>query len=151
MEIKDYPNYLIYDDGKVWSKKRKIFLKESINNGYKTVYLSKNDKRKKFRVHRLVAFHYIPNPKNKPCIDHINRIKNDNRVENLRWVTHQENCLNRERKKDDKTTFVDNNIYRKSNKSFYVNITRNNLKYHKRCKTLDEAIIQRDLMLSMFQ
>jgi hypothetical protein len=48
----------------------------------------------KHLVHRLIALHYIPNPENKPLVDHINGINNDNRLENLRWVTVQENANN---------------------------------------------------------
>ena len=62
--------------------------------GYQTVSLSKNGKQKIFKIHRLVAEAFIPNPENKPCIDHINTDKTNNRVENLRWVTHKENSNN---------------------------------------------------------
>jgi hypothetical protein len=96
MEVKDYPNYLIYPDGRVFSKKRKIFLKHLKNNGgYLFIRLRNNEKKTINKtIHRLVAIHYIPNPENKKEVDHINRNKKDNRVENLRWVTAKENIKN---------------------------------------------------------
>ena len=92
MEIDGFEDYLIYPDGRVWSKRSDRFIKEfSYDTGYKYVYM--NDKKKK--VHRLIAEHYVPNPENKPQVDHINRNRKDNRIENLRWVTHQENQENK--------------------------------------------------------
>lgn len=73
-----------------------IILNPKINTaGYYEVGLRKTGKKRKFiRVHQLVAIHFIPNPENKPCIDHINRNRTDNRVENLRWCTYKENSNN---------------------------------------------------------
>lgn len=64
------------------------------STGYCIVTLSKNAVCKKLRVHRLVAIAFIDNPENKQYIDHINTIRTDNRIENLRWVTRSENALN---------------------------------------------------------
>lgn len=47
-------------------------------------------------VHRIVALAFIPNPDNKPTVDHINRNPSDNRISNLRWATRIEQALNRE-------------------------------------------------------
>ena len=64
------------------------------SKGYLRVRLCKNNKAKNYSVHRLAANAFIPNPNNLPCIDHINTIKTDNRVENLRWCSYKENSNN---------------------------------------------------------
>lgn len=74
---------------------RESFLKQKLGkNGYVQVTLCKDGRMKTYLVHRLVAKAFIPNPQNNPQIDHINTIKTDNRVENLRWVTRKENSNN---------------------------------------------------------
>lgn len=96
MEITGFDNYLIYPDGKVFSKKRKKYLTAYDDGfGYLCVSLNSNKKRLTPKIHRLVGKHYIPNPENKPQLDHINRDKTDNRVENLRWVSVVENAQNK--------------------------------------------------------
>ena len=66
-----------------------------MSQGYLKVDLSKDGKRYKRKVARLVAMTYIPNPENKPEVDHINREeKLNNCVNNLRWVTSAENKEN---------------------------------------------------------
>lgn len=62
--------------------------------GYLQVCININGKQYNKTVHRLIAKTFIKNIDNKPCIDHVNTIRTDNRVENLRWVTHKENCNN---------------------------------------------------------
>lgn len=59
--------------------------------GYMFVGLSKDGKEKNFRVHRLVAFAFIPNPKNLPCVNHKDENKENNTVDNLEWCTHEYN------------------------------------------------------------
>ena len=95
MEIQDYSDYLVYNDGRVFSKKRNIFLKPGKNkNGYHVVNLCKNGKSETFLIHRLVGLHYLPLVEGKDIIDHINGDKLNNNVNNLRWTTNQENCNN---------------------------------------------------------
>lgn len=60
--------------------------------GYKSITVNK----KQYLIHRLIAELFIPNPNDYPTVDHINRNKSDNRVENLRWATHSTQIKNKE-------------------------------------------------------
>jgi hypothetical protein len=87
LEIKGYSNYLIYEDGKVWSKKTKRFIKQFVNRGgYLILNLSRvGEKPKSFRVHRIVAEHFLPKKENLLDVNHIDGNKQNNHVSNLEW------------------------------------------------------------------
>lgn len=73
-------------------------LRPRINRGYYRVNLSKNNHPFDKRIHRLVAEAFIPNPENKPEVDHIDGNVQNNNVDNLRWVTPKENMQNEKTK-----------------------------------------------------
>ena len=86
--------YEISNLGNVKSLRNNIILKPDIRSGYYSVNLYNQGKRNRQLIHRLVATYFLPNPENKPQVDHINTVRLDNRVENLRWVTAKETINN---------------------------------------------------------
>ena len=91
--------YWIYPNGDILTKthygvkgRERILKPATDKKGYLRFGLMKNSKLYTKKGHRLVAENYIPNPNNYPQVNHINGIKNDNRVENLEWCTNKQNA-----------------------------------------------------------
>lgn len=89
--IDGYPNYLVNKRGLVVDVKKGILLSRTLSQGYFRYNLQQNGIKRSFKASRLVAAAFIPNPNNLPFVNHINGKKNDDRVENLEWVTAKEN------------------------------------------------------------
>ena len=95
MEVwKPYGSYEVSNLGNVKGKFGKILKPGLHSRRYLQITICENGNKKNMNVHRLVALCFLENPENKPEVDHINRKKTDNRVENLRWVTGSENTRN---------------------------------------------------------
>lgn len=92
--IKSLPkDYIICGKAKIHSKEKILCLHKK-DDGYLRVELNHDGFHRTFPVHQLIALAFLENPDNKPHIDHINTVRDDNRVENLRWVTPKENASN---------------------------------------------------------
>lgn len=85
-------NIFTFPNGGKCEKGLKVKVFHIDGDGYLRTSLTKKHKSKTYGVHRIVAEAFIPNTNNYPCIDHINGIRNDNRVENLRWCTNKQNA-----------------------------------------------------------
>ena len=94
--VKLHDKYILFHTGKVYSLYSKRFMKDfELNKSkYRCITFNINGKKKKFLIHRLIGLNFIPNPKNKRFIDHINRKRDDNRINNLKWATRSENNNN---------------------------------------------------------
>lgn len=110
-EIEGFPEYLVSNLGRVWSKHSNKWLTpiKNIKGNYIRLYINLGRKNR-FYVHQLVANAFLPNPQNLPEIDHIDGDATNNKLENLRWVSHQENMKNettRERLKKNGGDYVE--------------------------------------------
>ena len=107
-----------------YNHKGKSHIKPYVSRaGYSCVNLYKNSKLFKFQVHRLIAIYFIPNPLNKPDINHKNGNKQDNSIDNLEWVTHQENCQHAWDEGLQSNRAANASIKRKNSSSMYVGVS----------------------------
>jgi len=95
-DLKDFEGlYQIDRNGKIWSNYYGKIMSPTNEKEYLRISLSKNRERKSYRIHRLLAIQYIPNPDNLPEIDHIDRNTLNNDLSNLRWCDRTTNANNK--------------------------------------------------------
>lgn len=148
--ITEYPNYEISNLGNCRNiKTKRILIPVKMKIGYmcyKLSYTNEDNKRKQITVfqHRLIGVHHIPNPNNKPHIDHIDGNKQNNNINNLRWVNRSENLRN-QKKADNKTSIYKGVFYDKTRKKWRSCIEVNKLRKELgRFETEKEASDARD-------
>ncbi len=131
-EIMDIPftngMYKIYEDGRVFAKQKGIFLSNNINNrGYKQTCIIIFNNRRSIGIHQLLGEVYIKKPDNNEGlhleIDHIDRNRLNNNLDNLRWVTKSENMVNR--RMSGKVPYRHISIIGDNVKAYRIRITRN--------------------------
>tara|TARA_R110000796_G_C14343767_1_gene410704 strand:- start:38 stop:520 length:483 start_codon:yes stop_codon:yes gene_type:complete len=147
MDIKGYENYTISEEGEVYNKKYERYLKHSNNGkGYLFVNLCKDGKKKQYYIHRLIALHYIEKPEDKLEVDHIDRDKTNNSVNNLRWATKAEQARNRNAYSNTGYKYISKTTI---NGCDYYNVVKTKVfNYNLRCDkwTLEEAVEIRDCL-----
>ena len=145
ISIVGFPNYAVNILGDVKNVTTERILKPYITEGYLSVLLFTNKKRKHYNIHRLLAIHFISNPENKPCVDHVNRVRTDNRIENLRWATYCENNQNKSIQKNNK---LNEQYICMQGKYFMFKKIINGVSHCKYFNTLEATIEYRDNYLS---
>ena len=103
--INGYPDYILYEDGRVYSTPRqgssggflKVILDENDKNFYPNYTLRNKGKKTRGRIHRLLAEHFIPNPDNKPCVLHRDDKRENWSLDNLYWGDWTDNNYDRKR------------------------------------------------------
>lgn len=164
-EIRGYEDYEISNTGLV-RRGCKILNPSNNSKGYLRVGLSKNGKTTCLYIHRLVAIAFLDKDDDKDIVDHINGIRGDNRVENLRWCTIQENLtfpLAKENRSRSQINVWRNDEYRKrmcaiakevrSNKEYRENMSRLKKDFYKThkpynitpiCRYSDDLILEKE-------
>jgi len=154
--INDFPDYSISNYGNVKSYKRykkgKILKTSEDRDGYLHVDLYNETGRKTKKIHQLLAEHFLKDWNPNKLVDHINGIKDDNRLRNLRMVTHSQNSMNRKTHKNN-TSGYKGVYWDKQNKKWRVqiNIDKYKKKTLGRFKNKEEAIkIRKDAELKHY-
>ena len=130
--------------------KGKIMSATDNGKGYKIVGLKKEGKRRNHYIHRLVADAFIPNPDKKNCVNHIDYNRSNNNANNLEWCTTKENIHHSIGNMSHPRRFTCTNtgekyIYRRKDSNRYRIVIHK--KEYSSCKTLEEAIERRDLLI----
>ena len=140
--------YSINREGQVWSHRRSRCLKPSNCKGYLLVSLYKDGCSASYGIHRLLGLQFIPNPANLPDVDHMNTIRSDNRLSNLRWATKSTNAKNQSLSKAN-TSGVQGVYWLPKSKMFQAKWHENGKRCRRQFKTLEEATALRTLMVEL--
>jgi hypothetical protein len=135
---------MIFKDGTIMNCETGHILCTFTRLDYQTITFNKTTK----YVHRLLAQAFIPNPENHPVVDHIDRDKSNNRLENLRWATVQDNSYNTDvlkRNKLSEKNICINKSY--PSKKYVVSKKLDGINFREYFETLEEAIAFRDSIL----
>ena len=136
--FRDYNDYIIFMNGKVYSLISNMFLKPCLNkkSGYFQFSLSKDKKVKIFLLHRILAECFIKNPHNFTTIDHIDRNKQNNKISNLRFASKTLQSINRNIHKTNTSGIVGVRFHKKNN--YYIAFWRINYKLFSKTFSLNK-------------
>lgn len=145
--IRDYETYAISQSGNVLDLRSKKLMKQYPNKNagdYFQVSLINECGYKSFRVHRLVAETFLPNPNNLPEVDHIDRNRHNNHIDNLRWCSRSENQINKiiPQKYPKCIHLEDLKSKRNPNPSWRIQIRNSRCKYSRRFQYADYTLEQ---------
>ena len=156
--IPGFEGYKVSNFGNVMGKKNTI-LKYSCSKGggfYPSIALYKDKKWYSSRIHRLVALAFIPNPDNLPSVDHIDRNKSNNNVNNLRWADQKTQINNQKPFRDIKKNKTGQRYIhfdkRANKKQYYLQIHNKHINngklFYKYFYTIEEAVVFRDKLIN---
>ncbi len=140
IDIPDYPNYQISENGEVYNKTTGKEIKQYVDGcGYFAFKAYKNGVGKKLVIHRLLATLFINNPKNYELVDHINRNRQDNKLKNLRWCNRSQNGTNRGKNLNNKSGHT-GIYYHKQSNNWKAKLVKDGKTYTKYFEYTDEGL-----------